>query len=446
MKKDSLHGWKRVFAFNVIQTLKSRSYRVSLLIMIVMTLVSMPLLNFFLTKDITGGPEQSVVSKVYFYNMTEYRDFDAAGKFPEGYRHIVLEETAEDMEVLKERICKEETDAVLLILAEDEQQVYLQFLRAPDGDVTVTELQILGQYIEKAYLEEKMKVLSITEEQIEQLKKSVIASVQMVDAEYAPTEEDSSISDSEYWFVYGVLFAILMISVMASTSVATSIVKEKSSRVIEYLLTSIRPLALIVGKVLASMVTEMLKIVLLLLTGLISTKAGAALSDTGSNALTQYLSPEILQNLDFFHILLGLLTAGAGLVLYETLAGLCGATASRIEETNDSLMLFTVTALVGAYIGMGAAGSLMGIGDNAFVTFALIFPLSSAFLLPGALLVGKADAMIAGIAIAVLLLSVILMFLFVARVYETLILHTGNRIKMRDVFAMAKQEKRKGKA
>lgn len=446
MKKDSLRGWKSVFSFNVIQTLKSRSYRISLLIMLALTLLSMPLLNLFLLKDSAEGPEQSVVKRVYLYNMTMYRDFDVTEQLSEGYRHIVLEETAEDMEMLKKRICEEETDSVILILTEDEQNVYLQFLRAPEGDVTAAELQTLGKSVEKAYLEKKMEVLSVPEEQMKRLKKEVIASAQVVDTEHTLVLEDSSISDSEYWFVYGILFAVLMISVMASTSVATSIVKEKSSRVIEYLLTSVRPLAIIVGKVLASLTTEMLKIVLLLAAGLISTKIGAALSGTGSNALAQYLSPEILNNLKFFPLLLGLLTAGAGLVFYETLAGLCGATASRMEETNDSLMLFTVTALVGAYIGMGAAGSLMGIGDNAFVTFALIFPLSSSFLLPGALLVGKADAAIALVAVAVLLLSIVLMFLFVARVYETLILHTGTRIKMKEVLAIAKQEKGRGKA
>ena len=57
---------------------------------------------------------------------------------------------------------------------------------------------------------------------------------------------------------------------------------------------------------------------------------------------------------------------------------------------------------------------------------------------------GLADALIAVIAIAVLLISVVLMFLFVAKVYETLILHTGNRIKMKEVFAMLKTTK-KGK-
>ena len=442
MKKDSLRGWKDVFTFTVTQTVKSKSYRVSLIIMLVMILVSMPLMNTFLFSETQTGPEESAVEKVYFYNMTMYRNLDMTSELTEGYDHIVFENSNESMDVVQKRICEEEPEAVILYLAEDEACCYIQFLRAPEGDVTMLELQQLGQFVENAYMKAKIATLGVTDAQMEFLKTSVVASSSVVDTESAVILEDTSISDSEYWFVYGVLFVVLMVSVMASSQVATSIVQEKSSRVIEYLLTSIRPLALIVGKVLAMLVTVMLQLVIMLLGGFVSTKIGAAVSGTGTNAITQFLTPEILANLNIGNIILGLLTAGAGLILYATLAGLCGATASRLEEASDSLMLFTVTALIGAYIGMGAAGSLMGIGDNAFVTFALIFPLSSAFLLPGALLVGKADVWIAIIAIVVLLISVVLMFLFVAKVYESLILHTGSRIKMKEVFAMVKKNKK----
>ena len=130
------------------------------------------------------------------------------------------------------------------------------------------------------------------------------------------------------------------------------------------------------------------------------------------------------------------------MVIYANLAGLCGAPASRMEDSSESLTLLSMTSLVGFYIGFGAAGTLMASGDNAFVTFALIFPVSSSFLLPAALLVGKADARIALIAIAVLFLSIVLMFKFVAKVYESLILHNGARLKIKDVIAMAKSTKK----
>jgi ABC-2 type transport system permease protein len=186
----------------------------------------------------------------------------------------------------------------------------------------------------------------------------------------------------------------------------------------------------------------MIQMVSLVLAGFVSTKIGALITGDGSNVITQYMTPEMLASLNFGNIVLGLITAGAGMVLYATLAGLCGATASRMEDSSESLTLLSMTSLVGFYIGFGAAGTLMASGDNAFVTFALIFPISSAFLLPAALLVGKADTWIALIAIAVLFLSIVLMFKFVAKVYEGLILHNGARLKMKDVFAMAKSSKK----
>ena len=186
------------------------------------------------------------------------------------------------------------------------------------------------------------------------------------------------------------------------------------------------------------LVTVMLQMVLMILAGYVSSKLGEILFGTTTNAITQFLSPEVLENLNFVNILLGLLAAGGGLVLYATLAGLCGATVSRMEEASESLTFFTLTALVGAYIGMGAAGSLMGVGNNAFVTFALLFPISSAYLLPGALLVGRAEPWIAVLSIVILLVSVVLLFRFVAKVYETLILHNGKRIKMKELFAISR--------
>ena len=443
MKKDSIRGWKDVFNFTLIQTLKSKAYIVSLVIMMVIAMVSMPLMNTFLLNGTTEGPEKSAIEKVYFYNMTLCRNLDINSELADGYQHIVFEETTGDMTALETKIQEEEMNSVLLLLVEDEQNCYIQFLRSPDGDVTNLELQMLGQYVQNAYTKAKVQLLGLTAEQMTFFETSVVASSSVVDTENAIILEDTSITEGEYWFIYGLMFVVLMICVMASSQVASSIVQEKSSKVIEYLLTSIRPLAVIVGKVFAMLVTVMIQMVALILAGYVSTKLGELISGKGNNAITQFMSPEMLESLNFGNIVLGLLVAGAGMVLYATLAGLCGATASRMEEAGESLSLLTMTSLIGFYIGFGAASTLMAAGDNAFVTFALIFPVSSSFLLPAALLVGKANMWIALIAIAVLLLSIVLMFMFVAKVYESLILHNGSRLKFKDVLAMAKNAKQK---
>ena len=438
MKKDNLRGWKDVFTFTLVQTLKSKTYIVTLIIMMAIAMISMPLMNTFLLNGVEEGPEKSAVEKVYLYNMTLYRNLDLENELTEAYQHIVFEDTVGDTAALETKIQEEETNSVILFLVEDEQNCYIQFLRSPDGDVTNYELQMLGQYVQNAYTKAKIKLLGLTEEQMTFFETSVVASSSIVDTENAIVLEDTSITEGEYWFIYGMMFVVLMVCVMASSQVASSIVQEKSSKVIEYLLTSIRPLAVIVGKVFAMLVVVMVQLIALVLAGYVSAKLGELISGEGNNAITHFMTPEMLESLNFGNIVIGLVVAGAGMVLYATLAGLCGATASRMEEAGESLSLLTMTSLIGFYIGFGAASTLMASGDNAFVTFALIFPVSSSFLLPAALLVGKADVWIALIAIAVLLVSIVLMFMFVAKVYEGLILHNGSRLKFKDVLAMAK--------
>ena len=443
MKKDNIRGWKDVFTFTLFQTLKSKTYIVTLIIMMTIAMISMPLLNTFLLKDVTDGPEKSMVEKVYLNNMTLCRNLDFESELTEGYQLIVFEDTVGDMSALETIIEEEEVNSVILYLMEDEQNCYIQFLRSPEGDVTNFELQMLGQYVQNAYTKAKVQLLGLTEEQMTFVETSVVASSSIVDTENAVVLEDTSITEGEYWFIYGMMFVVLMVCVLASSQVASSIVQEKSSKVIEYLLTSIRPLAVIVGKVFAMLVVVMIQLIALVLAGYVSAKLGELVSGQGNNAITQFMTPEMLESLNLGNIVIGLVVAGAGMVLYATLAGLCGATASRMEEAGESLTLLTMTSLVGFYIGFGAAGTLMAAGDNAFVTFALIFPVSSSFLLPAALLVGKADVWIALVAIVVLLISIILMFLFVAKVYEGLILHNGARLKFKDVLAMAKGPKTK---
>jgi ABC-2 type transport system permease protein len=109
-----------------------------------------------------------------------------------------------------------------------------------------------------------------------------------------------------------------------------------------------------------------------------------------------------------------------------------------MEEVSEGLTLFSIINLVGAYVGIGAAGVLMGAGDNPFVTFAFLFPLSSPFVLPGAILIGKAGIAIATLAIIIQILFIILLFLFVAKVYETLILYNGQRLKIKDLVKISK--------
>ena len=73
-------------------------------------------------------------------------------------------------------------------------------------------------------------------------------------------------------------------------------------------------------------------------------------------------------------------------------------------------------------------------------TLSYYLPISSPFALPSALLTGAMDIPQALLAVAVLCVFTVLMALLVARVYEQIILHNGNRLKLGDIIGIAKNK------
>ena len=438
MKKSNITGWRDVFRFTLIQTLKNKAYLVSFVLLLLLASASMPLINM-LTGDMNEPAGPNPIQKVYVYNNTSLSDMDFNGLIKdENLNHILFENRAGDYDQVTELIENTEKASVVLVLENKEGIYSLSFVKASEGPVKNNSLSQLGAAVSKQFDAFKLEALGVTEEQSKLLHTEVASEVSLADADgEIIIKESTAISNAEYWFIYGILFVILMVNMMASTQIATSIVTEKSTRVVEYLLTSVRPLALMVGKILAMLCAVILQMGTLVLMLFVSNKLSATLSGSES-VMSQYLPKDLFGNLNIINILICFILVILGIIFYATLAGLAGATVSKLEEISEGLTLFTMVNLVGVYVGLGAANTMMASSDNTFVTFALLFPLSSPFVLPGAILVGKASYVMAGIAIVLQLVFILLLVRFVAKIYETLILHNGSKIKVKDLVKLSK--------
>ncbi len=437
--KNKLTGWKDIFRFTLIQTLKSKAFIVSFVILIVLALAASPVINM-INKE--GENSSYTINKLYVSDETGIFDTKKTSDVlaEEGWSTTVkaVPVLAEDSEEYTDQILQlaenEKESALLLIRCAEGGPVSLYLEYPESGKIENKEAkaftQVLSGYFERA----RFAAQGITDSQQELLAAEVITNVLQTNADGDVEAADTSISSFEYWFLYALLFIIMMICMMSGSQVATAIVTEKSSKVVEYLLTSVRPLAIIVGKVLAMLCVVLTEVGGLLVAFVISNQLSG--QQNGENMLAKLVSPEVLSALNPLNIIICFVFIGLGLVFYATLAGLAGATVSRMEEAGEGLILFSFSVLVGVYVGMGAAGSLLGSGDNAFALFAMLFPLSSPFLMPGAVLIGKAELWVVAAAFAILLVLLILLFAFVARVYEALIVYNGNRVGIRQLFKM----------
>lgn len=442
MKKSSISGWKDVFTFTLTETLKNRAYRISFLILALIALVTLPLVQYFTSDRGKDSNEASPVKKVYIQNETSLAEPDFTGvKQEKAFQNINFISLTEDYDTVAKRIEDSERDSVILTIKEQNGSYVLDFAKAGKGSVKDGSIQALAEELTRQFDIGRMSDLGVTAEQNELIHAQVETRTVSLDSQgNIITETNSTISLNEYWFIYGILFFLMMVVMMASSQVASSVVTEKSSRIVEYLLISVKPLALIVGKVLAMLSAVLIQILSMMLLMFISNKIAAGMtSGEQAGVLNQYVPDNIFQNINPLNIILCLILIALGMIFYAVLAGMAGATVSKMEELNEGMTLLTVVTIVGVYIGVGAANVLMGSGSNPYVYFAFLFPLSSPFILPGAILIGKANFIIAIGAIILQLLMNVFMFRFVAGIYETLILHNGNRIKVKDLLGIKKK-------
>ncbi|MBR7020186.1 MAG: ABC transporter permease [Lachnospiraceae bacterium] len=475
MKSSELRGTGSVFRFTLIQTVKSKAYIVSAVILLVLSLLVAPVMQLINGSGKEKKIEKSNIETVYICNglpfltkgtditdMTGMEAFsgvkfeDLEVKLPESIDAMSAEEITEVVNKADEenykKICEqleekgsECKDAVLHAYLDDERGIVVELVRVAGSEVKDDECrELLGQ-ICKNLDDYKIKISGLSEEEL-----TILAYDYTVEMNYLGEDGkisaavDTGIGGTQFGVAYAIMFIVGMLCIMSATQVATAVVTDKSSRVVELLLTSVRPMALLLGKILAMLVATIGQYVVLFGAFAISNKVTGMRSATGTSYLSSIIPKGILSNLTFVNAVIIFALVALGLVFYATLAGLCGAMVSKMEELQDTLKYFTFTSMIGLYMAIFAIISMQRSSTGTFVRFCEMFPLTSPMTTPGALIIGVVPVSYALIAIALLIVLDFLTLRFAAGVYEGLITNMGTNLKAKDVIAMARNKKNKG--
>lgn len=267
-----------------------------------------------------------------------------------------------------------------------------------------------------------------------------------------------------------VLPIVLMVLIMSyGQTVAQSIATEKTSRVMELLLVSVRPLAVVIGKVLAMGIVSFGQFSLMGIVGSLSLVISAPfgivgkmtsilgnseiMNSAGEAAASAGVSLEeiemakamgdIFKNFTPLNIILICIIFILGFLFFSLVAALVGASVSRMEDLAAAMQPFSLMCVFGMYLAyfpviFNVENLAEGIAElNPVQVFSYYFPLSSPFALPGAILLGNFNVIQSIIAVVVLAACVVLIAIVVSKVYEAIILHNGNRIKFGDILKMA---------
>lgn len=438
MISKNFSGLMNVYLFTLIQTVKAKSFQITFTIMLLLSMISIPLLQ--LISNSSNDVSIDILNKVYVINNTSMDSLSLS--IPDSFtelKNITIEKSTESKESLITRIDTEESNSLLIFIDEADGIISIHSHSHYSDIASSKQLSQLKNEFAMQIDQAKLTELNLNENQ-----HAIISSKTNIEYNFLSQVEDSSspgISSLAHTIIYATVTIIFMISTFSSSLVASTIVTEKSTRVVEYLIINIRPFALMFGKILAVMTISILQIVAIVLGAVLSNTIFTKVNNQSHSILSTLIPSNIFANLTVTNFIIIILLMMLGILLFSTVASLAGATVTRIEEMGEGLTLYTLTILAAFYLAIASTNVMTQTMDNPFVTFTLLFPLSSPFLIPGVIIASSVPWYIIALSITIQIVFIILLLGFVAKIYESLILHNGNRIKIGELLNIFKNSR-----
>ncbi|MDP9737435.1 ABC transporter permease [Curtobacterium sp. 260] len=209
----------------------------------------------------------------------------------------------------------------------------------------------------------------------------------------------------------GILFGVVFFTsaVTFGSSIAQSVVEEKSTRVVEILMAAIPARALLAGKVLGSSIMAFAQIIAIAIAGAV------ALAVTGQDNLFTLLGPSVMWFVGFFAV---------GFVLIAALFAASAVLVSRQEDVGSVTMPVMLLVMIPYILIVSAADNETIVGIMSYV------PFSAPIGMPMRIFLGTAEWWEPILSLLLVAASVVVVVAVGARIYENALLRTGGRVKL----------------
>lgn len=272
----------------------------------------------------------------------------------------------------------------------------------------------------------------LTAEQKELINTPVKVSEQSLSAEEAGADagSENGMSPINYIVVYLLIILLFTSTMMTGNMIASEITAEKSSRIMEILITSVSPLSQMFGKIIGIFMVGMLQI------GIFGAViAGNVLLPHNRDVLSDFSLN--LSDVNIAVIVYGLIFYILGYFLYAVMFAAIGSMVSRTEELGQAVLPITMLSLVSFYIAIFSIAT----PNILLLKVASFIPFTS----PTAILVrigaGVAPTWEILVSLAILVVSIFVFGWLAAKIYRTGVLMYGKRPTFKELFKAMKAYK-----
>jgi len=219
-------------------------------------------------------------------------------------------------------------------------------------------------------------------------------------------------------YTFVLIYALYMAITFYGSHVMNSVVTEKTSRAMEVLATSVKPNALLFGKIISTSLAGLIQIATIIIEAFICVKISSANNpDFPVNQIISNIPTQILVYMLFFFLL--------GFLIYSFLYGAFASTVSKIDELSSAIMPVQIIIVFTFIATMSAINS--GNADTPFNVFLSYFPFTAPMMMFTRAIISNVSTLEIILSILVLIVSTYFIGWLSARIYRVGILMYGEK-------------------
>ena len=396
-----------VTEFTMKEMLRRKSFIISTLIILVIIIVGINIpniLKLFTDSSETGDKLLIVDSnKVFEGNLSSLEQMNT------GYEVQISNENI-SFDDIKSKIENKEIDDAIIVEQTD-NNIKIRYIVESSTMMAGVPENIISA-INTIYSNMQINKLQLTPEQI---------------ASITPNFE-YSLEQTEEQEVQGNVLAIMLLSIVlfyaiyfCAYQVSSSITTEKTSKIMETLVTSTSPKTIVLGKTVGIGIVGLLQVCLLVAVALITAytclEPGTLDSILDMSNFTPYLA---IITIIYFIL---------GYVAYALMYALTGSTVSKPEDIQSANGPVAIIAVIGFYLSYF---TMMNPTSDLNV-FASMLPISSPFCMPFRIMMGLASTTDVIISILILLVTIFIIARVAIKIYSNAILNYGTKMSFADL-------------
>ena len=411
MKMNNFRDTWTVIKFTMRDLIGRKSFRVSTIIILVLIVAGFNLpriLNAVTDSNFNNTVLISDPENLYNNQLENLNNSELGYNFK--FENLNFEE-------IKTQINEHEISSAIIISKKDDV-INLQYIVDNAATMASTPTTLVDA-LNSLYTNLQIQKLHLTSTQLAQISPQFNLEIQQI------SDQEIGGNITVMMFVSILLFFAIY---FCAYQVSSSITVEKTSKIMETLVTSTSPRTIVLGKTIGIGLVGLGQVVLFTATAIFSAYA--------------FLDPELLNSmfdlstltpyLAFIMILYFIL----GYFTYALLYALTGSTISKPEDIQSANMPVAIITMIGFYL---AYFTLID-PTSELNSFAALFPFSSPFCMPLRVMMGIASGWEVIGSIAILLITCSLIAHIAIKIYSNAILNYGTKMSLRDIIRTYKEK------